>query len=63
VGTYSINREEVVLAELAANLQSLTTVPLYDTLGKLSPHSSHSLFSPGSTLLPFRPSHSYSLTK
>lgn len=34
IGTYSINREEVVLAELAANLQSFTTVPLYDTLGK-----------------------------
>jgi len=34
IGTYSINREEVVLAELAANLQSFTTVPLYDTLGE-----------------------------
>eukprot|EP00743_Colponemidia_sp_Colp-15_P005852 GILK01006290.1.p1 GENE.GILK01006290.1~~GILK01006290.1.p1 ORF type:complete len:687 (+),score=122.15 GILK01006290.1:37-2061(+) len=33
VGIFSINREEWMLAEQAANMQSIVTVPLYDTLG------------------------------
>lgn len=33
VGIYAVNREEWVITDLACALQSITTVPLYDTLG------------------------------
>jgi hypothetical protein len=65
IGTYSINREEVVLAELAANLQSFTTVPLYDTLGKppsriLLPYGLVS--TPRARSLVIAPTHAYTIT-
>ena len=33
VGISSVNREEWIIADLAANLIGVTTVPLYETLG------------------------------
>jgi len=33
IGICSINREEWIITDLAANLLGITTVPLYETLG------------------------------
>jgi long-chain acyl-CoA synthetase len=34
LGICSVNREEWILTDLAANLISVTSVPLYETLGQ-----------------------------
>lgn len=33
LGISSVNREEWIMTDLAANLLGITTVPLYETLG------------------------------
>ena len=36
LGISSVNREEWIMTDLAANLLGITTVPLYETLGSAS---------------------------